>query len=263
MPGNNQDETKKKDYRLLYRAALGGHWELAENYIFPQNPEAYNAPITGDSKTVLHVAVGTGTANGNHFVSELLKKMSTDAIVLCDDKGETALSIAAEIGNLKAAEMMIGRNSNLPYICGEDGYFPIHRAAQYVQKKMVEYLLDRPTPNNIGIQESPYEGESDFILLKLVISAGFYIGKYGELLSLKYLDREDSPLALVAGKPEAFLSGITFNFWQSWVYYFFYTKITDPAQEQQNDTRGKEMQGMRAGAEDKHDETTILVRADK
>ncbi|KAK9073115.1 hypothetical protein SSX86_007438 [Deinandra increscens subsp. villosa] len=272
--GNNPDsvplvilsETKKKDYRLLYRAALGGHWELAENYIFPQNPEAYNAPITGDSKTVLHIAVGTGTTDGNHFVSELLKKMTKDAIVLGDHKGETALLIAAAIGNLKAAVMMINRNPKLPFICGEDGYFPIHRAAQYVQKKMVEYLLDHSSFDDIVGGLNPYEGESGFLLLKLVISAGFYdialklVGRCGDLLSLKYLNLEDSPLALIAGKPEAFLSGITFNFWQSWVYYSFGTKIADPAQEQY-DTRGTEMHEI-MGLRDNFEETTILMQAE-
>ncbi|KAI7728809.1 hypothetical protein M8C21_032506, partial [Ambrosia artemisiifolia] len=100
--------------------------------------------------------------------------------------------------------------------------------------------------------------------MKLVISAGFYdialklVEKYGELLSLEYLNRDDSPLALIAGKPEAFLSGTTFNFWQIWAYYYFNTKIADPTQEQLYNTRGTEMHEIR----DNLEETTILMQSE-
>ncbi|XP_071737774.1 uncharacterized protein [Rutidosis leptorrhynchoides] len=132
---------------------------------------------------------------------------------------------------------------------------------------MVDYLFDFiPHRDDVVGGQNPCEGESGFLLLKLVISAGFYdialklVDRYSYLLSLEYLNREDSPLALIAAKQEAFLSGINLNFWQQWVYNSCETKgiIVDPARKKQHNTDETEMQGIRIPTE-----TTILMQANR
>ncbi|KAL9688062.1 hypothetical protein QQ045_032475 [Rhodiola kirilowii] len=103
------------------------------------------AKIRRDSETALHVAVGCGPRTIK-FVEELLNILTPSDLELTNMDGHTALGIAAKVGNLEAAKLLVLKNPNLPNISSE-GYtgFPIHCAAEYGHKKLLLYLLEVTT----------------------------------------------------------------------------------------------------------------------
>ncbi|KAK9678193.1 hypothetical protein RND81_11G194600 [Saponaria officinalis] len=180
-------------YLPLYKAAVDGKWRDAKIYL-DQDPLALTAKISIASETALHIAVGTGK-RGHEFVEKLVKEMSPEDLALTDQHGETAFSIAAVVGNIHAAKILYNKNPDLPNISGKYG-FPIHKAAQFSQEKMVNYLLD---VTGADIQPNPFTGDMGGRLLIDVIAADFFDkekdGKEQEALMLvKELCKEISEL---------------------------------------------------------------------
>lgn len=154
-------------YLPLYKAALGGQWKEARKFI-DEDPEALTAKISIASETALHVAVGT--RKNVSFVEKLIRKMSPEELALTDQNGETALFVAATVGNIEAARLLVSKNPDLPNISSKSG-LPIHRAAQYGQKPMVLYLLDVTRKD---MDPNPFSGEYGIKLLVSIIVAEFY-----------------------------------------------------------------------------------------
>lgn len=209
-------------YLPLYKAALRGKWKEARKFI-DEDPEALTAKITIASETALHIAVGTGKDIA--FVEKLVRRMSPEELAFPDQNGETALSVAAIVGNIKAAELLYNKNPDLPNIAGKSG-LPIHRAAQYGQKGMVLYLLE---VTRRDIEPSPFSGESGVKLLNSVIVAEFYdialklVDMYPELATME-LNGVGSPLSVLAEKPNAFPSGCQVKLWPQVLNPFVYFK---------------------------------------
>ncbi|KAL9246021.1 hypothetical protein vseg_019605 [Gypsophila vaccaria] len=193
-------------YLPLYKAAVEGKWRDARLYL-DQDPEALTAKISIASETALHIAVGTGK-QGHHFVEKLVKEMSPEDLAITDQHGETAFSVAAVVGNIVAAKMLVNKNPDLPNISGKYG-FPIQKAAQFSHREMVLYLLDVTRPD---IQPNPFSGETGGHLLIDVIAADFYdialelIRRYPEIATVE-VNGFGSPLSILARKSTAFSSG--------------------------------------------------------
>ncbi|KAK9678192.1 hypothetical protein RND81_11G194600 [Saponaria officinalis] len=193
-------------YLPLYKAAVDGKWRDAKIYL-DQDPLALTAKISIASETALHIAVGTGK-RGHEFVEKLVKEMSPEDLALTDQHGETAFSIAAVVGNIHAAKILYNKNPDLPNISGKYG-FPIHKAAQFSQEKMVNYLLD---VTGADIQPNPFTGDMGGRLLIDVIAADFFgialklVKRYPELATVE-VNALGSPLSVLARKSNAFSSG--------------------------------------------------------
>ncbi|KAL9246026.1 hypothetical protein vseg_019610 [Gypsophila vaccaria] len=193
-------------YLPLYKAAVEGKWRDAKIYL-DKEPEALTARISIVSETALHIAVGTGK-RGLDFVENLVKEMSPEDLTLTDQHDETAFSLAAVVGNVEAAKILVSKNPNLPNISCTRG-FPINKAAQFSQKKMVKYLL---TVTKADIHPNPFTGESGGRLLIDVITADFYdialelVKCYPEIATVE-VNGLGSPLSVLARKSTAFPSG--------------------------------------------------------
>ncbi|CAA2987185.1 ACCELERATED CELL DEATH 6-like [Olea europaea subsp. europaea] len=205
-------------YLPLYKAALQGDWESARKF-FDQDPDAVTAKITKVSETALHVAVGTGRAI--HFVKELLELIPTEALAtLRDQVGQTALHYAAIFGNVKAAQILVSKNQDLPNIHSDTLFLPIHSAALYANKDMISYLL---TVTKDDEDPSPFVDKSGVDLLNLVTLAEFYdlalylVQLYPSLATLKSAAGNNA-LNLIAGKPSPFLRRSSLNVWQRFLY---------------------------------------------
>ncbi|KAL2907022.1 Ankyrin repeat and sterile alpha motif domain-containing protein 1B [Bienertia sinuspersici] len=186
-----QVENKLKDlggYLPLYKAAVRGEWNEARKFI-DEDPEALTARITIASETALHIAVGTG--KDFEFVEKLIKRMSPEDLALTDHNGETALSVAAVVGNIDAAKSLVNKNPDLPNISGKSG-LPIHRAAQYGQHELINYLL--------GVTKGDIE-PSPFIDIALDL-----VAQYPEMATIE-VQGVGSALAVLARKSTAFPSG--------------------------------------------------------
>ncbi|KAI3447207.1 hypothetical protein Pfo_003872 [Paulownia fortunei] len=216
----NTREKDLKEYLSLHRAAVQGNWEAAKR-IFDNDPGSMIASINLIKATALHIAVGTGKAI--HFVEKLVAAMPDESVAVMDDIGGTALSIAAAVGNMAGATVLINRMPNLLYIPNNFSNFPVQIAALYAQRDMLKYLISI-TKDDCG--QNPYAGLTGLRLLIYAIDAEFFdialylVDKYPDLARLKLADNT-SALKKIAAKKSVFHSGGQFNFWErfisSWV----------------------------------------------
>ncbi|KAK3029526.1 hypothetical protein RJ639_038485 [Escallonia herrerae] len=84
------------------------------------------AKITEFREPALHIAVGTTKAI--HFVEKLVELMSTEALALQTSVGKTSLCIAATVGNIEAAAILVNKSRNLLYIRDNFGSLPLSAA---------------------------------------------------------------------------------------------------------------------------------------
>ncbi|XP_021728288.1 uncharacterized protein LOC110695347 [Chenopodium quinoa] len=195
-------------YLPLYKAAIAGKWNEATKFL-DKDPGALTAKITIASETALHIAVGAVEKN-YEFVETLIRRMSPEDLALTDQNGETALSVAAVTGNVKAAKLLVDKNPDLPNIVGKSG-FPIHRAAEYGHENMIWYLWDVTSDQ---FEPSPFTGRSGVELLNHVINAEFFdialklVNRYPNMATTDGHDIElESPLTVLARISSAFPSG--------------------------------------------------------
>nr|XP_048328477.1 uncharacterized protein LOC107416690 [Ziziphus jujuba var. spinosa] len=207
-------------YLPLYKAAITGDWDSASKFMHRYHIRPTVA-ITPHLETALHVAVGSTSKSSLKFVENILAAMAPEDICTSvNQDGETALSVAATVGNTKAAEMLVRKNPRLPNVPNGKKNVPLVDAALYGQREMLIYLL-MVTDDNV--EPSPFTGESGVLLLTLVINSGFYdvakylADKYPDMGKRKYAGK-GSALSILAKKPSAFRSGTVTNFWQKVLY---------------------------------------------
>ncbi|XP_057995721.1 ankyrin repeat-containing protein NPR4-like [Hevea brasiliensis] len=118
-----------------------GNWEIAERVLekFPEYAKAY---INEQGETALHIATA---ANHPRFVEQLVNKNKQCLYIgTCTgengDKGNTAFFYAAASGNVKIAQLMLKKDSNLAMIPRRQNVLPIHTAALLGHGKMVRWL---------------------------------------------------------------------------------------------------------------------------
>ncbi|KAK6119946.1 hypothetical protein DH2020_046314 [Rehmannia glutinosa] len=214
MAANGKD---LKEYLPLHRAALQGNWEQAEK-IFHDDPSTMTANINHITATALHAAVGTGKSI--HFVENLVAKMPKESLAVVDDIGGTALCIAAAVGNLAAATILVKKLPNLLLIPNKFNNYPIQIAALYAQRDMLKYLIS--VTKDDFVDHNPYAGLPGLRLLICVIDAEFFdialylVEKYPDLARLKLPDNT-SALKKMAAKKSVFFSGRRYNFWQRFI----------------------------------------------
>lgn len=131
---------------------------------------AVETSITLNADRALHVAVGTGTAN--HIVEYLLAKMSDDQVRLRNNDGNNVLGVAAIVGNVEAAKMIMGRLPELIDVKNNNNYVPLIEAARHGHKKMVKYLL--PFSESYLLSEDRTTDKTRVFFVHLLIIAGFY-----------------------------------------------------------------------------------------
>ncbi|KAK6126729.1 hypothetical protein DH2020_039528 [Rehmannia glutinosa] len=205
-----EQNTREKDFREylpLHRAALQGNWEAAKQ-IFDDDPNAMIASINPYKATTLHAAIATGKAI--HFVENLVTAMPLESLAATNYIGETALSVAAAVGNIEAATILINRVPNLLYVPNNFGNFPVQIAALYAQRDMLKYLIS-VTKDDCG--QNPYAGVTGLRLLIYVIDAEFL---YPDLGRLKLSD-DTSALKKIALKKSVICSERRFNFWKRFI----------------------------------------------
>ncbi|KAK2986179.1 LOW QUALITY PROTEIN: hypothetical protein RJ640_006214 [Escallonia rubra] len=200
-------------YLPLHKAALAGDWDTAST-IIEKAPDAVRAIVTGFEETALMVAVRSKKRNA--FVKKLLEKMLLPDVALTEKNGATALHIAAVVGNIEAAELLVEKDPKLPNVGDIYKELPIHGAAAYGRREMVLYLF---TVTEENPEQKPFEAESGGKLLRALISSGLYdIALYLLQRYPKLAWEDPHPLDSIAGKPSAFPSGKRFNIWQKLIY---------------------------------------------
>ncbi|KAJ0747871.1 putative ankyrin repeat-containing domain-containing protein [Helianthus annuus] len=124
----------------LYEAALKGDWKTAKR-ILDEKPDLIHFAITGNYETLLHVvASAESTKAVEEFVLNLVNMMDKNDLKLQNKNYDTALSLAAAVGNVKTAKIMVNKNPALPEIPSCHETMPLYLAALFAKPEMVRYL---------------------------------------------------------------------------------------------------------------------------
>ncbi|XP_052198744.1 ankyrin repeat-containing protein ITN1-like isoform X2 [Diospyros lotus] len=225
-----QDEYWK--YIALHRAAVEGDWESAKKF-FEKNQDAVTANINSNLENALHIAVQAGK-KAIHVVKNLVEEMPIEALEHKNVYGQTVLSFAAIVGNMRAVVILVRKHSRLLYIRNKYMLLPVHLAATYDHKDTFQYLLS-VTQDQHGVVR-PFADRSGVRLVIQVIFSGYYdealklIDRYPELAKLQ-LPNGDSVLSAIALKLSAFPSGSHLSFWESAIYSCVPLKLDKYAKE--------------------------------
>lgn len=123
----------------MYRAAMKGDWNAASQIIDGCNA-IVRSSVTIHAETPLHVASSTNRVS---FVRELLKKLQKNDLALRNNRGLTALCLAAQSGATQIASMMLDKNPDLVHIPGHEAQFPLMSAVNFGHKETVSLLFER------------------------------------------------------------------------------------------------------------------------
>ncbi|KAK9062082.1 hypothetical protein SSX86_019267 [Deinandra increscens subsp. villosa] len=188
----------------LYEASIRCDWKAAKA-VLDKNHELVRCSITENGETPLHVASSKKRKGEEHMVETFLRNlvgmMEKKDLELENKKHNTALYLAAVVGNLKAVMIMVEKNRDLTRIPGAMGQMmPLCAAALYGNYEVVKYLYEHSNklnddgwnPQNRGwLLEKCVEADMFDVALKIV-KAHPGIGIAGILLGV------------LARKPDAF-----------------------------------------------------------
>ncbi|XP_052731772.1 uncharacterized protein LOC108330132 isoform X2 [Vigna angularis] len=222
-----------REYLPLYRAALKGDWEKANEFL-NLHPGAENARISKGMETALHISAG---ARHTKFVEELVKRMRIKDLEIQNKDKNTALCFAAASGVTKIAKLMVERNINLPGIRGSEGVTPLYVATLLGQRDMVWYLYS-VTDHEI------LKTEDYFSLLIAAISTDLYdfalhILECRPQLAICHGLNGETALHVLAKKPSSFRSGIQLDIWERCIYPWIRVKLTTEYKCQSNNSQSQ------------------------
>lgn len=164
---NTRQEKDMIEYLPLNKAALEGDWETAKA-IFESDPGSKAVALNDMGMTPLHVAIQTGKRS-IRFVKEMAMTADEELMTAQNRFGDTALHIAACVGNTDGAAILVNKTPRLLYIkCFDSKDFPVCRAALYAQRKTLEYLI------SVTKEQPPYDGMDGLKLLIRTIDAEFF-----------------------------------------------------------------------------------------
>ncbi|KAM7256753.1 hypothetical protein ACFE04_012494 [Oxalis oulophora] len=139
--------------------------------------------------------------------------MSETQLSLQNNFGDTALSIAAIVGNVGGAKMLVEKYQDLTKIVNRDGKIPLIEAARHGHKDMVLYLLRYCDAAMLKDAESSAD-KPGVLLLNFLLTARFYdialrsvLRSYSPLATMEFCTG-DSPLSVLASEPSSFPSGM-------------------------------------------------------
>ncbi|KAI7996052.1 Serine/threonine-protein phosphatase 6 regulatory ankyrin repeat subunit C [Camellia lanceoleosa] len=202
-------------YWPLHRAILEGDWESVKRF-YMSHPRAETDSITESKDTAVMVGVMSGQKI--EFIKNQVEFGRVD-LRRVNKEGNTALHEAAIVGNLKAAEFLVGKDTSLLYIRNSDGYLPLHLAASHGQKEILCYFLRVGEMHNLQLSESELD-----MLMHLEITAGFFDLATYLLASnprLAFSRWQGVPhLEILAQIPCAFPSRTKLNIWKRFICNF-------------------------------------------
>lgn len=120
----------------LFAHAMKGQWDEVLK-IYKRSPVVQKAKITKSEDTTLHTAVSVGQTD---TALELVEICGEDILELENAKGNTALHIAAALGNLSVCKSMISKNPNLIAMRNLNGETPLFLTALHGKIEAFLYL---------------------------------------------------------------------------------------------------------------------------
>ncbi|XP_058084680.1 uncharacterized protein LOC131232462 [Magnolia sinica] len=207
------EEDLRKTPKEMFRFAMNNQWEEVVN-IYKEKPYTQSAKITSSEDTILHIAV---TTDKMHAVEKLVKAVTNMRILeLVNDRGNTALHLAAAMGNVGMCICMADRHSPLVAKRNKDGETPLFLAALHGKKNAFIYLHSKCPPTHGTDYWRRNDGNN---ILHVAISGEYFDLAYQIIKKYKTTEypaldlvnfvneRGQSALHLLASNPSAFKSG--------------------------------------------------------
>ncbi|MFS7917535.1 putative ankyrin repeat-containing domain-containing protein [Helianthus anomalus] len=167
-----QDTDNIRLKKELYEAAAQGWWTKAKS-ILKGNKIAATEAITANGNTILHLAVEMGH---NYFVEKLLEFLEDgEDIETQNDKGRTALHIAAMVGNKQAAHLLVKKRKQLLEFEDHNNLSPLKLASAYSNLNVYAYLFKSAPPSETDMNLSSFHYNSALV-------AAIFSKNYGEYL---------------------------------------------------------------------------------
>ncbi|KAM0030735.1 putative ankyrin repeat-containing domain, PGG domain, ankyrin repeat-containing domain superfamily [Helianthus debilis subsp. tardiflorus] len=123
----------------LYEAAMKGDWKAAKSILDTQ-PSLIRYAITENEETLLHVAASAEITKAVEFVKNLVTLMENADLELQNKNWDTALSFAAQVGNIDTAMVLVKKNPTLTEIPNRNKAIPLYTAISFAQADMARYL---------------------------------------------------------------------------------------------------------------------------
>ncbi|XVF65769.1 hypothetical protein PTKIN_Ptkin09bG0276800 [Pterospermum kingtungense] len=227
-------------YEPLWKAIVHEDWKEVEKQMNLLGTQALTSPITAFYETILHILVNSEKALG--LVAKIVKKIDSDSLGKTDYQHDTALSIAAYVGNTKAAEMMARKNAELLTRFNHSGDSPFHAAARFGHGETIHRLLYVAHASQMDDQRF-FSGDNGTTIVQYLISANLYgtalamLKQYPRLLGRDNLRQRKRILKQLAEKPRGFESGCKFGPWQRLIYKAISVKkeVDIPSIQPEND----------------------------
>ncbi|XP_026419359.1 uncharacterized protein LOC113315270 isoform X2 [Papaver somniferum] len=218
---HDQDGQEQPTTVMEVKSAANGDWETAREFL-NLYPAALTEPITVYGETALHIAAYESQVT---FVQEIVNVMPEESLALQGNRrGFTALHIAAKVGDVRTAALMVRRNRNLTQIRDKKGRVPLQIAAKHAsdgQKEVLEYLISETRDED----PSPFSGHGGAGLLRNILYANFYdmalslVQRFPKLVTEKTKITQSCGLEVMIQRPFVFLSGAQLAWWQRCIYY--------------------------------------------
>ncbi|XVE80941.1 hypothetical protein DITRI_Ditri15bG0022100 [Diplodiscus trichospermus] len=226
-------------YEDLWQAIIREEWNQVEKQLEKLGEHALTSPITAFYETILHILVNSKEALW--LVKEIVRKIDANLLEKTDYQDDTALSIAAYVGNTEAAKMMASRNPGLLVRLNYSGDSPFHAAARFGHEETIRCLLSIAQKSQMDDQRF-FSGDNGVTIVQYLISANLYGIALGMLKRYPKLGRDDLEqrrriLKQLAEKPLGFESGCNFGPWERLIYKGISVRkeVTIPSIQPKND----------------------------
>ena len=124
----------------LFAHAMKGEWREVVK-IYERSPKARKSKITKSEDTALHIAITVGqTVTAIQLVNIIVSKDEPSILRITDSKGNTALHVAAVLGDTKVCECMVEKCSDLATIRNLKGETPLFLVARHGKKEAFFFL---------------------------------------------------------------------------------------------------------------------------
>ncbi|XVE80945.1 hypothetical protein DITRI_Ditri15bG0022500 [Diplodiscus trichospermus] len=213
-------EPELAQYEDLWKAIVRREWNEVKKQLEKLGEHALTSPITAFYETILHISVYSGKALW--LVKEIIEKIDADSLGKTDYQHDTALSIAAYVGNTKAAEMMARKNPRLLERFNYSGDSPFHAAARFGHEETICCLLLVAQTSQMDDQKF-FSSDDGATIVQYLISANLYglaldmLKRYPKL-GRDNLRQRKRILKQLAEKPRGFESGCKFGPWERLIY---------------------------------------------
>ncbi|KAK4421818.1 hypothetical protein Salat_2132400 [Sesamum alatum] len=228
------ETTKQKEITLdyLFQLTMKKRWDEVV-HVYREHSWAQSAKVTNSEETALHVAVSSYQLSESispyeSFITEMIncipKQNVFDILSIQNDKGNTPLHLAAAVGWVAICECIAAKDHRLISIRNLNNETPLFMAAHHGKLDAFLCLHEMFTKEQEELDDSLCRRKDGNTILHSAIAGEYFrlayqiISYYPKLVNSVNVEGE-SPLHILAKKPNVFKSSIQLGLYDSIIYH--------------------------------------------